>query len=120
MDTELLFPTPLSVSSKTAARTGRFREVIVQADADFRAPARDFKNPYYDTSPSSDAYVITSWCLYHVGHAPRSLAPSRGYTWKVDCPGLGSFTCKVRDPHNHRSGVQPDFPERGEMIAGGR
>ena len=85
---------------------GKFDNVAQQAATDFRTPGKDFINPFIASSPNSEAYVIATWCLYHAGKLPSVLAPSRGYTWRGYCPGLGAFKSTVRNAADHREGVE--------------
>ena len=100
-----LFGQPTATAKPVKNPRHDFTEVIADATTAFRTPGKDYFNPHYDSSPNSDAYAITTWCLYHTGNAPTHLAPSRGTTWKVSCRGLADFTCRVVNPHDHRIGV---------------
>ncbi len=84
---------------------GDYTEIARQSATDFRMPGKKFQNPHLATSNNSDAYLITAWCLYHAGKLPKVLHKSRGYSWRVECPGLGSFVCTVKNANDHREGL---------------
>jgi hypothetical protein len=65
-----------------------------------------YANPYIDSSNCSDVYTITTWALYHTGRAPLKMIKSRGYTWRIDLVGECNMRVEVKNPRDHRNGVE--------------
>jgi hypothetical protein len=102
------------MTTATKENAAKYRETIRIAAERIRTPDATPGNPLLNTyaalgacatSTTADIAAITWHLVYHTGHAPKMVAPSRGHSYRVTTRLDEEFIARVDDFRDHRAGV---------------